>query len=187
MTPKVLTGFTDLDDGELDLAASTAVTSLTDNGNFTLGTSLADFTDAEVTYHGTLASLNTGGKAATQAKNDARAALLPLFSNVAIMVNQQAEGNKTMLLSSGIPLVSDNRQHHQQPLPVNLQVANGPNGSIIISVKHSPVGDHGTVFAYTPADSKITDPDQWMQKSVNGHKIAITGLTQGSIQFYGCV
>ena len=178
MTQKVLTGFSHLDDGELDLAASNAVTGLTDNKNFTFsGSDFTDFSTAATTYHASLGALKTGGQPATVAKNEAREVLLPLFTAVAIIVNQQAKGNQTMLLSSGIKLAAA-REHHQQPSPVNLQVANGPNGSIILSVKHSPVGDHGTVFAYT-TDNKSTDPNAWIQKSVNAHKAIITGLTPG--------
>ncbi len=176
MTPRVLTGFSNLDDGELDIEAANAVTGLTDNDNFTFtGTDLTGFTKASGTYHASLSALKTGGQAATVAKNEAREALLPLFTAVAIIVNQQAKGNLTALLSSGIKLAAAH-EHHQQPSPVNLQVANGANGSMIVSVKHSPVGDHGTVFAFTQ-DAKSTDPSTWTQKSVNAHKATITGLT----------
>ena len=180
MTPKVLTGFTELDDGELDIEAAAAVNALTDNANFTLDKALTDFASFATDYHKSLAALSTGGKTAVAEKNVARVALLPAFTNVAIMVNQQANGNLTLLLSSGIKLASDNRTHHQQPLPINLQVNHGPNGSIVISVKHSPVGDHGTVFAFAPADTKSTDPNTWQQRTANGHKVTITGLTPGA-------
>lgn len=178
MTAKVLTGFSHLDDGELDIEAANAVTGLTGNSNFTFtGSTLTDFATAETAYHNALGALSTGGKTATIQKNEARAALLPLFTAVAIIVNQQAAGNLTMLQSSGIKLASTNRNHYQQPMPVNLQVNNGPNATIIASVEHSPVGDHGTVFAYTPATNASTDPNTWTQKTVNGHKATITGLT----------
>ena len=71
-------------------------------------------------------------------------------------------------------------QHHQQPMTINLKVQNGANGAMIISVDHSPVGDHGTVFAYTPATNTSTDPTGWNQKSVNSHKATLTGLTPGA-------
>ena len=65
-------------------------------------------------------------------------------------------------------------------MPINLQVENGANGTMVLSVKHSPVGDHGTVFAFTPATNTSTDPNTWTQKTANGHKITITGLTPGT-------
>jgi hypothetical protein len=180
MTSKVLTGFTNLDDGELDIEAANAVTGLTGNPNFTFtGTTLTNFSTLATNYHKALAALSTGGKAATVQKNELRDALLPSFTAVAIIVNQQANGNSTKLLSSGIRLASDSRQHHQQPLPVNLQVANGVNATMMLSVKHSPVGDHGTVFAYTPVANTSADPNTWTQKTINGHKAALSGLTPG--------
>ena len=181
MTLKVLTGFTHVDDGELDIEAANAVKGLTGNSNFVFtGNTLTNFSDAAATYHDSLAALSTGGKTAVVAKKQAREELLPLFTAVAIIVNQQANGNEAMLLSSGIKMASGNRQHHQQPVPVNLQVVNGSNGNMIASVTHSPVGDHGTVFAYTPATNTSTDPNTWTQKTANGHKITISGLTPGT-------
>jgi hypothetical protein len=185
MITRVLTGFTELDDGELDIEAANAVTGLTGNPSFIFtGAALTDFSNVATAYHNALGTISTGGKAATVLKNEIREALLPLFSAVAIVVNQQANGNQTALLSSGIKLASDNRQHHQQPMPINLQVTNGPNGTMVLSVKHSPVGDHGTVSAYTPATNTVTDPNTWTQKTANGHKITITGLTPGSAYYF---
>ncbi len=181
MIAKVLTGFTELDDGELDIEAANAVTGLTGNPSFIFtGTTLTDFSDVATAYHNALGALSTGGKAAIILKNETREALLPMFTGVAIIVNQQANGNQTALSSSGIKLASDNRNHHQQPMPINLQVTNGPNGTMAPSVKHSPVGDHGTVFAFTVGTNPQTDPNTWTQKTVNGHKATISGLTPGT-------
>ena len=181
MIARVITGFTELTDGELDIEAANAVTGLTGNPSFTFtGTTLTDFTSVAQAYHNALGALSTGGKAATILKNETREALLPMFSAVAIIVNQQANGNQTALASSGIKLASTNRNHYLQPMPINLQVENGPNGTINVSVKHSPVGDHGTVFAFTLCTNTQTDPNTWTQKTVNGHKITITGLTPGT-------
>jgi hypothetical protein len=181
MIARVLTGFTELDDGELDIEAANAVTGLTGNPSFTFtGTTLTDFSNVASAYHTALGALSTGGKAATILKNETREALLPMFTAVAIIVNQQANGNLTALTSSGIKLASNNRNHHQQPMPINLQVTNGPNGTMVVSVKHSPVGDHGTVFAFTLETNTATDPNTWTQKTINGHKVTISGLTTGS-------
>ncbi len=180
MVERVLTGFTELDDMELDKQSNNAVTSLTGNANFTwTGTALIDFTKASQIYHNAMGELNTGGSQAVVDKNNARVVLLPLFSSAAIIVNQQAVGNLTMLLTSGIKLAA-HKEHHEQPLPINMQVANGVNGDMDISVKHSPVGDHGTVFAYTPVANTGTDPNTWVLKTVNGHKATISGLAPGS-------
>lgn len=50
---------------------------------------------------------------------------------------------------------------------------------MIVSVKHSPVSDHGTVFAYTLATNTNTNPNEWMLKTSNGYKATISGLTPG--------
>ncbi len=184
MIERVLTGFGELGDGELDLAASKAITGLKGNPAIVFtGTTLTDFINGESTYHDSLGALETGGKVATAEKNIARADLLPLFSAVAIVVNQQAAGNLPVLLTTGIALAA-HKEHHVQPKPINLQVNNGDNGDMLASVTHSPAGDHGTVFAFTPATSTNTDPNTWTQLTVNGHKATITGLTPATAYLF---
>lgn len=184
MKRKVLTSFTELTDSNLDIAAESAVEALTGNVNFTFaGTTLTDFKQAEDDYHEALGNTSIGGKAAVIAKREAQAKLLSLFKAVAISVNLQADGDEAKLKSSGIPLAAI-KQHHHQPVPHNLTVANGANSAMMLKVKPSPVGDHGTVFAYTPKTNTETDPNKWMQKSVNGHKATILGLEPGSAYYF---
>jgi hypothetical protein len=186
MIERVLTGFSELGDDELDEAAANAVTGLKGNTAIVFaGSTFTDFQAGAGTYHDSLGALKTGGKTATTAKNLAREALLPLFSAVAIVVNQQAAGNLLVLQTTGIPLAA-HKEHHQQPLPINFQVGNAVNGNMVASVKHSPAGDHGTVFAFTPATNTNTNPNTWTLMLVNGHKATITGLTPGTAYLFTC-
>ena len=66
MTPKVLTGFSHLDEGALDIEAANAVTGLTGNPSFIFpSTTLTDFSNVSEAYHDALGARSTGGKAAT--------------------------------------------------------------------------------------------------------------------------
>jgi hypothetical protein len=180
MSKRVITGFSEFTNGVLDIQAAKAVKALTGNHNFTFADdSFSNFVTAATAYHDSLAALNTGGKAAVIRKNEARAALLPLFSAIAVMVNQQSKGDEAVLLSSGIQLTAD-RQRRRQSLPLNLKVVNSSNGNMIVSVASSPVRGNGTVFAYTSASNSSNDPNAWTQKVANGHKVTITGLTPGT-------
>ncbi len=184
MANRVITGFTHHKDGALDLAAAKALTGLKGNGNFSFaGTSFTDFETAANAYHGWRGSLATGGKPAVAEKNEARKTLIPLFSAIAVAVNLQAGGNLEKLQTSGIRLAK-HKQHHQQPLPVNLKVGYGFNGGMLVSVAKSPVGDRGTVFAYTPVTNTSTNPNSWTLHPSNGHKAVISGLPAGAEYFF---
>jgi len=176
---KVITDFSDKTDADLDVAAAAAVTGLKGNANFTfVDDQLKDFEDDGNAYHDSLAALATGGKAAVTAKNAARETLLNSFGAVAVVVNQQADRDLAKLQSSGIPL-SEQPKYLPQPIPANLRVENGNNGSMNVSVDKSPVTDHGTVFAYTPATNASSDINLWTLKPVNGHSVVIKGLPAG--------
>lgn len=176
---KVITDFSDLQDAELDIKASGAVKALTGNANFTFtGTQFTDFTSDTTTYHNKMAALPTGGKIAVTEKNDARVKLEKSFSAVAVIVNQQANGDLNKLQSSGIDLIQQ-PAHRQQSLPLSFLVVNGNNGDMNVSVAKSPVGDYGTVFAYTPVANAPSDINLWTLKPVNGHSATIKGLPAG--------
>ena len=176
---KVITEFSDVKDAELDVDAANAVKGLTNNPDFTFsGNELNDFTKDADDYHLAMGALATGGKLAVTAKNTARVTLEKSFSAVAVIVNQQANGDLAMLQGSGIVLTVQ-PTHSQQPLPVNFRVENGNNSDINVAVDKSPVGDHGTVFAYTPATNAPSDVNLWTLKVVNGHSGVIKGLPAG--------
>ena len=111
-------------------------------------------------------------------KNAARETLLASFSAVAVIVNQQADGDLAKLQSSGIPL-TEQPKYLPQPIPVNFRVENGNNRAMNVAVDKSPVTDHGTVFAYTPVANAPADINQWTLKPANGHSAVIKGLPAG--------
>lgn len=176
---KVITDFSDVKDADLDVDASNAVKGLTGNTSFTFtGSTFTNFTSNATSYHSAMAALATGGSPAVIAKNTARAILETSFSAVAVIVNQQANGDLAKLQSSGIRLAKQPVKM-PQPLPVNFRVENGNNGDINVAVDRSPVTNHGTVFAYTPAANAASDINLWTIKPVNGHSAVIKGLPAG--------
>lgn len=176
---KVITDFSDKKDAELDVDAANATTGLDGNANFTFsGNQLKDFKDDATAYHDSLAALATGGKNAVTAKNVAKEKLLKSFSVVAVVVNQQADGDLGKLQTSGIEL-AEQPKFIPQPMPINFRVENGNNGAMNVVVDKSSVTDHGTVFAYTPAANASSDINLWTLKPANGHNASIKGLPAG--------
>lgn len=176
---KIITDFSNYTEADLDVAAANAVKGLTGNTNFTFaGSLLKDFQDDAITYHDSLAALATGGKTAVTTKNAARETLLNSFSAIAVVVNQQADGDLAKLQSSGIAL-TEQPKYLPQPIPINFRVDNGNNGAINVAVDKSTVTDHGTVFAYTPVANAPSDINLWTLKPVNGHSAVIKGLPAG--------
>ncbi len=176
---RVITDFSDATDADLSLAASNAVKGLTGNASFNFtGNIFKDLEGNATDYYSSLSGLLTGGKSAVITKNAVREALLKSLNEVAIVVNQQADGDLLKLQSSGITL-AEQPSYDQQPMPINFRVENGNNGAINVAVDKSTVTDHGTVFAYTPVTGAVADINGWTLKPVNGHSAVIKGLPAG--------
>jgi hypothetical protein len=176
---KVITEFSDFKDAELDVEAAKGVKGLTGNKDFTFaGNELKDFTNDSADFHKCMSELATGGKIAVTAKNTTRSKLEASYSEVAVIVNLQANGDLAKLQGSGIPLTKQPK-YDSQSIPVNFRVENGANGVINVAVDRAPVSDHGTVFAYTPVANAPSDINLWTLKPVNGHSAVIKGLPAG--------
>ncbi len=176
---KIKTNFSKYTDANLDVIAGTAVKNLTANANFTFNNGeLTTLTAAATKYHNMLEALVNGGKAAVIQKNAARKDLQIALNTIALQVNIQANGDAIKLQSSGLPLATV-PQHRIQQAPVNLQVVNGNGSNLEVSVNVSPVGDNGTVFAYTPVTNAVANPALWILQPTNGHSATIKGLTSG--------
>jgi len=181
---KVITNFSPFADAELDKEALNAVKACTGNANFKFsGTSLADFTTAENDYHEAMGNIKTGDHQAITAKNNAREVLEKTFSAIAKQVNDQSGGDLLILESSSITLAKT-PEHHQQPQPSNFKIANSDNGTMRVSVKKSPVGSHGVVFAYTPVTGAPADINKWTLQPSTKRSAVIKGLTGGIHYFF---
>ena len=176
---KVITGFTNYSDPTLDVAGISAVTGLTANVHFTfVNGELTVLTTNQNTFHTKLAAVATGNALAVTEKNAARKGLLTAMRIIAIQVNLQADGDLLKLQSSGLPLATV-PQYHAQSAPEGFIIDNGNSGELYAKVNKSPVGDSGTVFAYTLASNTVTDPEQWTLKPANSHSITFKNLTPG--------
>jgi len=177
---KLITNYYKYTDADLDVAASTAVTDLTGNANFTFNNGeLTTLTAATTKYHNTLAALATGGTAAVIEKNAARTDLLNALNVIATQINLQANGDLLKLETTGMALVAQ-PQRRVEPMPGNLYVENGNGSDLFVSVDVSPAGDNGTLFAYTPVSNTVADPALWTIKTSNGHSVTIKGLISGT-------
>ncbi len=103
---RVIINYRYVRDGELYSFSYTIYNKLNNNTNFifpdgTIDTFLQEIKTYNVIY-ATRSANNT--RTNTQQKNDARDVVLARLRSMAIMVNQQGEGNKEVLLSSGFKL-----------------------------------------------------------------------------------
>ena len=135
-------------------------------------TYITAFADAKV-------KAGNGGKAEIYAKNVARNNLENEVTSITRMVNQQANGDITVLKSSGFPLRKEPESYPEFPAPANIKLKSGiAHGEIVVEVP--AVKRTRMYFIYhapMPTPEEIKD---WNSVLSTKHKATITGLTPGS-------
>jgi len=120
-----------------------------------------------------------GGKIETHNKNSIRDLLLFEISDLAKIVNQQAKGNVTMLLSSGFPLKKENETYPEFPAPDKVKLTTGiTHGEVVVEV---PVNKNTRMYCiyHTPMPASA-DMKLWTSLLSTKHKATITDLTPGT-------
>jgi hypothetical protein len=132
----------------------------------TLETACQDFQSAL-----TLAGRND--RTLSSAKNDKKAALVGLLSELAEYVTTVANGNKTILLSSGFDITGvKSNSPGLQPIDA-LAVEVGPTGEAITSVK-KVTGARAYVHEYTP--DPITPNSIWTSETTTDREHTFSNL-----------
>ena len=121
-------------------------------------------------------ALNLAGRndrTLSSAKNDKKAALIGLLSNLAEYVTTVANGDKTILLSSGFDITGvKTNPPGLQPIDA-LAVEVGPTGQAITSVK-KVTGARAYVHEYTP--DPITPNSIWTSETVTDQAFTFSNL-----------
>ncbi|WP_257670465.1 hypothetical protein [Parapedobacter tibetensis] len=130
-------GFTKFPDDELLVQASTVLQAMDGNANFPTPTpDLAEVTAARDDFSAKLAiARKRSGPEETSAKNDARLVLADLLKRLAFYVSTTANGNLTVLLSSGFRATAYPQQGRVPAQPFGALLARGrQSGQLVFSV-----------------------------------------------------
>lgn len=133
-------GFAQLTDGNLSPFAGGVIEGLTDNAaSFpTLPIGVPALTALKDTFEQALIDTTDAGKAATAAKNMARAALIDGLRKDAFYVAIAANNDPAVLLTSGYDVVSTNRTQAQLQQPDVLSVETAKTGELKVRVRRQP-------------------------------------------------
>ena len=135
---RVLLGFAQASDHDLETLAGSVITGLTGNVTFpTPPVTLAVLKTALKTFPDAMAAQAQGGTAATAAKDEARQALITPLRKVANYV-QETSTTLSELLSSGFEAVSSNRAKTQLAQPQINRLDNGLSSQLIIRMPPVP-------------------------------------------------
>lgn len=178
---KATFNFAKLSDGNLESKTHEILLLMTGNANFpTPVPALADVTAAAAAYSAALAKAGTGNRIDVADKNAKREILIGLLRSLCRYVNLVADGDATMILSSGFGISKD-----PQPVvltrPENIRVENGvASGSLLVSVK-AVKGAYAYFHEYT-TDATMA-PGSWVSTTGTTSKMQFSNLQPGTIYF----
>jgi hypothetical protein len=176
---KVITNFDNQKDDEILVTATSAITALTGNADFTFTTQLTDLVTAKTNYATKLGLVATGNKQSVTNKDDDKVILGTKLSVAGVSVNLQAGGNLSKLQGSGLPLAIIG-SHHSLNAPTGFGITRGNiAGNMDMKVDKPIVTTHGTIFAFwkTSLGATPANINDWFFRHSNGHSLTITGLT----------
>jgi hypothetical protein len=174
--PKVSLGFANLSDAELDAFTENVVKCLTGSAFYTTPSPpLTAISAALAAFTASLSGAADGGKQATAAKNEARAALLTVLRQLASYVQGACQNDLAKLLSSGFDAIDTNRSQTALTTPVLLGIHNGISTQLTLNVEAVP-----NAKAYEVRHSSTTNV--WTPGGVftQARKIVVENLTPGT-------
>ncbi len=178
---RVLTNFTSLSDGNLESKTHSIINAMTANAHFpTPVPALSVVETASDNFSSALVKALTGTRADVADKNAKRETLLAVLRQLCSYVNLTANGNATMLLTSGFD-VSKDPQPSVLTKPEIVRLENGvASGTLQLSVK-AVKGAYSYLHEYT-TDATMA-PNSWVSSSSTSAKTLLTNLQPGTVYY----
>lgn len=176
-------GFASLSDTALVTQGQVVKTNMTDNLLFpTPVPSLADFIDALEAYTEALAAAASGDKTKVSVKDEQKAELVEAETELANWVTFNANGDATMLISSGFTLAKDPEPQELQP-PGDFKVNNGANAGQIKTSARRPRAARSYQHEYC-TDVTVTEASVWAITPSTRIRNSYTGLESGKKHWF---
>lgn len=158
-TPRIVTGFSSLTDANFQNKAEGIYDSMNGNTNFPSPVpDMATLQAAITAYNQALTAAQSRDKNDVAVKNEKRSELNDLLTSLAAYVNFAADGDRTILISSGFDLAKEGDTTPLQK-PENIQVEDGVNtGELTVSVT-AVKGAKSYVHQFT--QDPVTASSQW--------------------------
>lgn len=171
MKQRILTDFHEWRDADLDLDAHHICQKMQGNPHFpTLEPEIAAVVAAAPKFRDAFIAAKDGGKAAHQAKDACRKALVQALRLLGFHINRLADGNVELLETTGYPLAKAVIARRKEKDGISLTVG---HRSVAVSLKGDP--DAGAYFLqYTAVP--VTAESQWITVYLTRTDVVINGL-----------
>ena len=180
---KLIQDYSKLSDANLNAKSKAVVIALTGNASFpTTLPSMTDFTSLQSAYGTALGNGSAGGKVLIAIKNQAKADLVNGMRQLAMDVDAQSNGDRTMLVSSGFDLASSGDNPSYLGTPTDFKIIDGiNNGELKFSCKKA---ENAVSYIVEYTEEVPVEDTQWKMQPTTTRETTLRGLHSGS-RVYG--
>ncbi|MBU0696252.1 MAG: fibronectin type III domain-containing protein [Bacteroidetes bacterium] len=180
---KLILDYSKLSDANLNTKSKAVVIAMTGNDSFPSTTpTLAEFTNLQTAYNYALDNCSAGGKVLIAIKNQAKIDLLNGMRQLAMDVDAQSNGDRTMLVSSGFELASMGDNPTNLGAPTDFKIMDGMNnGELKFTCKKA---DNAVSYLVEYTDELPAETTQWKIQPTTSRETTVKGLRSG-IRVYG--
>jgi hypothetical protein len=177
MKKKLALNFLETSDSDLHIMASRVASCMTDNDRFSdPGMLIIELNETNAQYIHSLADSGLGDRAKVAMKNDLRALLIKKLKQIAEFVQNEANGEELLLVSSGFPTMKPTGDIILKE-PLDFQIMPGPQpGDMIMKVRRV-IGARSYLYQWTPAP--LSQDSIWESVVDTRCKKVISGLPLG--------
>ncbi|WP_243349413.1 fibronectin type III domain-containing protein [Parabacteroides sp. FAFU027] len=176
--PKILNNLEKLNDSALSTMAQHIINSLTGNSYFpALTPSLDEVTTVKKEFDDSLIAAQTGDRVKIAIKNEKRTNLIDILHRLARCVEMVANGNRSILLSSGFEVSKERSSTTELEIPENLKIMDGNASGEIYVCCDSVQGARSYVFEYTL--DPLANESSWTSQTTTKSEFIIKGLIPG--------
>ena len=177
-TPKILNNLEKLNDSALSTMAQHIINSLKGNPYFPVLTpSLDEVTTVKKEFDDSLMAAQTKDRVKIAIKNEKRAKLIDILHQLARCVEMVANGNRSILLSSGFEVSKERSSTIELEIPENLKLTDGNASGEFYACCDSVVGAKSYVFEYTL--DPLLNESAWTSHTTTKSEFIINGLIPG--------
>lgn len=174
---KVIISYIRHRDGDLVILSYLVINDMTDNAHFpNPNPTLAVLKQATEEYHDALKNAAGRDTKLVSIKNDKRAVLRALLSQLAEYVNSVANGDRTMLLSSGFTLARVNGEPGNLKPIDKLEIDTEIPEQTTIRVKRVT---NAKAYIHQYTTGPVTSESQWVSRTITEPLCTFTGLQPG--------
>ncbi|MDD2797051.1 MAG: fibronectin type III domain-containing protein [Bacteroidales bacterium] len=172
---KIIFAYDRMPDAELSNKAQNPISAMTENPSFSEPTpSLASVQAILDSFRTALTAAQSGDRTKIAIKNEKREILIDTLHSLGRYAEMAANGNRSILLSSGFDISKERSSTVELGQPENVRLSDGGNIGEIIVACSSVAGVRSYLFQYT-ADPLLPD-SVWVSNASTKSEYVIRGL-----------